>query len=499
MSRLLRLLAGSALSALGALAACSRPAPPAAQSASTPTTSPAARPSVLLITVDTLRADHLSSWGYARATSPTIDRLAAEGVRFASAWAQWPKTGPSFASLFSATYPKDNGNVRQVGIPLSCRLTLLAERLRRAGYATRAVVANGALAREYRFDQGFDDYVEVWKGVEELSRIDKTRATRVTDLALASAGALPADRPWFLWVHYIDPHAPYSPPPPFADRFQGDATFGDGGRELRVFPRRRQEMVGVGRGQLIDGERRLGFYVARYDAEIAYADAEIGRLLAGLRESGRLDDTVTAFTSDHGESLGEHEYYFNHGRFAFETCLHVPLVVHWPGRLAPRVDSAPVALVDLAPTLLDLAGVPLEDGRWAQGASLRARLDPPSAAATGTPPAPIFAEGGTASERKWLKAVRDGRWKFLHAPLEGEQRWIAGRGRDFVLYDLEADPGETTDLAKLEPEVAERLKRELWRWWNAPRHDCETDAEACAEDRPVDDETTRQLEALGYL
>jgi arylsulfatase A-like enzyme len=260
-------------------------------------------------------------------------------------------------------------------------------------------------------------------------------------------------------------------------------------------------MVGVGRGQLIDGERRLGFYVARYDAEIAYADAEIGRLLAGLRESGRLDDTVTAFTSDHGESLGEHEYYFNHGRFAFETCLHVPLVVHWPGRLAPRVDSAPVALVDLAPTLLDLAGIPLEDGRWAQGASLRARLDPPAAAATGTPPAPapIFAEGGTASQRKWLKAVRDGRWKFLHAPLEGEQRWIAGRGRDFVLYDLEADPGETTDVAKLEPEVAERLKRELWRWWNAPRHDCETDAEACAEDRPVDDETTRQLEALGYL
>jgi arylsulfatase A-like enzyme len=499
VSRPLRPLAGSAcvwlvsLGWLGTLAACSRPAPP--PSAAAAPAAAAARPNVLLITVDTLRADHLSSWGYGRETSPTIDRLAAEGVRFASAWAQWPKTGPSFASLFSATYPKDNGNVRQVGIPLSCRLTLLAEVLRRSGYATRAVVANGALAREYRFDQGFDDYLEVWKGVDELSRIDKTRATRVTDLALASAGSLPADRPWFLWVHYIDPHAPYAPPAPYAERFQGDAAFGDGGRELRVFPRRRQEMAGVGRGQILDGQTRLGFYVARYDAEIAYADAEIGRLLAGLGAAGRLDDTVTAFTSDHGESLGEHEYYFNHGRFAFETCLHVPLVVHWPGRLAPRVDAAPAALVDLAPTLLDLAGVPLDGGRWAQGRSLRERLEGRAPEA----PAPVFAEGGTASERQWLKTVRDGRWKFVHAPLEGEQRWIAGRGRAFVLYDLEADPGETTDVAAAHPEVAERLKRELWRWWNAPRHACETDAETCADDRPVEDETTRQLEALGYL
>ena len=120
-------------------------------------------PNILLVTVDTLRADHLSAWGYERATSPSIDRLASEGVRFDLAQTQWPKTGPSFTSIFTSTYPKDNGIVRQIGIPVPCSFTLLAEALQRAGYGTHAVVANGAVGREFYFDQGFETFLESWK------------------------------------------------------------------------------------------------------------------------------------------------------------------------------------------------------------------------------------------------------------------------------------------------------------------------------------------------
>ena len=484
---------GFALALLATALGCGERAPAPAPAAAAP--SGATKPSVLLVTVDTLRADHLSSWGYPRLTSPVVDSLAREGVRFASAWSQWPKTGPSFTSMFTSTYPKDNGNVRQVGLPTSCEFRMLAEELQRAGYATRAVVANGALSRDFRYDQGFDEYVQTWQDAGEMTHLERTGATRVTDLALAAAAGLDPARPWFLWVHYVDPHTPYSPPPPYRDRFQGDEWF-DPARRLRVFPQKAHEMGGIGQKQSL-GDDRLAFYVARYDAEIAYADAEIGRLLEGLRARGMMRNTLTAFTSDHGESLGEHDYHFGHGRFAFETCLHVPLLFHWPGRLGPRVDERPAALVDLAPTLLDVAGVRLRDGRWAQGRSLGPRLrgDAPA-----DEDAVVFAEGGTARDRRWIRVARDGRFKLHHAPLKGQQRWIAGEGTEFVLYDLEADPGETVNVADRHPEVMERLRGRLLAWWEAPRFDCKLDDQPCVEGaRPVEAETTEQLRALGYL
>jgi len=476
--------------AMLAAAGCRRPeAPAAASTATTPTTPP----NILLITVDTLRADHLSAWGYPRPTSPRLDQLAAEGARFAAAQVQWPKTGPSFASMFTSTYPKDNGNVRQVGIPLPCEFTTLAERLQRAGWATRAVVANGALAREFNFDQGFDAYVEAWQNPHPGGG-DPIRAENVTRLALENAAELPADRPWFLWVHYIDPHFPYRAPDAWRDRFQGDEHFRDEPR-IRVLDKYSQQLAGIGKRQTLDGEDRLAFYVARYDAEIAYADEQIGVLLDRLRETGRMADTVTAFTSDHGESLGDHEYYFDHGRFAFQTCLHVPLVLHWPGRIAPVVREEPVALLDLAPTLLAAAGLLPETGAWAQGESLWPALR------GGEPGRPIvFAEGGTATKRQWIKTARDGRFKLHHTNQAGEQRWIAGKGVDYALFDLSADPGETRNVAAEHPEELARLQRALAEWWRQPPFDVRTDERTdCAAGRAVEAGTTEQLEALGYL
>lgn len=451
-------------------------------------------PNLLLITVDTLRADHLSAWGYARSTSPNLDRLASQGVRFEAAWAQWPKTGPSFASLFSSTYPKDNGIVRQIGIPLPCELRLLAEELQAAGYATHAVVSNGALGREFVFDQGFDTFLESWKLPPPGEGLDPNGAENVTRLALATAETLPRDRPWFLWVHYLDPHFPYVPPDAFRDRFQGDAHF-DGQTKVPITHRYRQELAGIGKSQVIDGEDRLGFYVARYDAEIAYVDAEIGRLLGALETQERMAETITAFTSDHGESLGDHAFYFNHGRFAFETCLHVPLVLSWPGRLAPAVDREPVQLIDLAPTLLEAAGIELPEGRWAQGRSLWPRLG-----GTAEDQATLaFAEGGTALKRQWIKTVRSRRFKLHYTPLASDQAWIADPPAEFALFDLEADPGETQNVANLHPAELDRLKRALSVWWGADPFVWALDPRPCGGERAVDEETTRLLKSLGYL
>ena len=476
---------------------------------------------VLLITVDTLRADHLSSYGYPRQTSPAIDRLAAQGIRFDQASSQWPKTTPSFASMFTASYAKDNRIVRKVGIPLPCRYETIAEALRRRGYGTYAVVSNGAVGSDFYFDQGFDTFIQTWKlphGGE--AGADPNRAEAVTNLAVGLSDRIDRKKPFFLWVHYIDPHWPYSPPPPYRDRFQGDRFFDPRETIAVAKGKARQEMMGIGEGQEVDGHDDLAFYVARYDAEIAYADAEIGKLLGALRAKGLLDRTMTVLTADHGESLGDHHYFFDHGRFGFQTCLRVPLIVSYPGVLAPRVDRDPVELLDLAPTFLEAAGAHLPGGAWKQGVSLARRLrglpaapaseaETAAAASPGNPmpsaapphPGLAFSEAGYELDDHWMKIVRDRRYKLIYAQMLPDQRWTGGDGVRFVLYDLLRDPGETRNVAALLPGETERLKRELWRWDRAPRFEVATQpaTAACRGERRMDPETEKLLHSLGYI
>lgn len=456
-------------------------------------------PSILLVTIDTLRADHLSAWGYPRQTSPFLDSIAAEGVRFAEAQVQWPKTGPSFASIFTATYPRDNGIVRRVGIPLPDAFRMLAEELRDRGYATRAVISNGALGTDFNFQQGFDEYVESWRR-EPADGGDATGARHVTELALEQARGLEAKRPFFLWVHYIDPHFPYQPPPRRRHRFQGDALArAASSMEIAVHPvLGRRDMRGIGYGQVLAEQTELRFYVARYDAEIAYADEQIRRLWDGLRELGLLEDSVTAVTADHGESLGEHEYFFDHGRFGFQTCLHVPLILHAPERFEPGVVDTPVGLIDLAPTLLQIAGAELPQGRWMQGRSLLRYLGEEE----GRPREPevVYAEAGYATGDAWQKVVRWGRWKLLMAPWQHDNRWIGGRGDRFTLYDLQTDPGELHDLKDEQREIGKRLHGAMLAWLQREPFDARVEAESgAAERKEMTDETREQLEALGYL
>ncbi|HSM13984.1 MAG TPA: sulfatase [Thermoanaerobaculia bacterium] len=486
------LFALATLLALAPLAGCGgseRTAPTAAPEAA------AARPNILLLTVDTLRADHLSSWGYPRATSPVLDRMAAEGVQFLSAQVQRPKTGPSFTSIFTATYCADHG-IRKIGEATSCGMRFLAEELRELGYQTHAVVANAALAREFYFDQGFDTYIETWKVEPRTPGLDPTGAEAVSDLAVGMVEHLDGDRPWFLWVHYVDPHEPYSPPAPYADLFQGDEHAG-AAVEVPIRPGgHRQSYGGIARKQRVDGRTDLPFYVARYDAEVRYVDQEIDRLLEALRVRGDYDRMLTVMTSDHGESLGEHNYWFDHGMFAYQTCLRVPLVVRYPGVLAPRQDPDPVELVDLAPTILDFAGRRLRDGRWMRGATLRPRMLG-EASGAGTL---AFAEAGYGSKGSWIRTVVDGRWS-LHALLDRADRIRVGGDEkaEVALFDLVADPGETVNVAADHPEVVERLRSALEAWEAETPLPMDRDADECGEGRAVEDNTEAQLRALGYL
>ncbi|HEX6203181.1 MAG TPA: sulfatase [Thermoanaerobaculia bacterium] len=491
-------LGGALLAAAAALAGC-RGAGDAAAAPALPEGT-----NILLVTVDTLRADHLGSYGYARATSPHLDRLAAEGVRFEDPVVQWPKTGPSFASIFTATYPKDNGIVRRIGQPLPCRFRMLAEELQAAGYQTHAVIANAAVASDFYFDQGFDTYVEAWE--VEQGDLDPIGAEAITRLATGLLEQIRgSEKPYFLWVHYVDPHAPYAPPEgEWRDRFQGDEHWDGAVRVPISTDRPKQQMLGIGTERVLDGRDELAFYVARYDAEIAYVDHWIGELFAAAGERGLLDRTLTAFTSDHGESLGEHGYYFDHGRFSFDTCLRVPLVLHYPGVLEPRVDDdGPVELLHLAPTLLEAAGVALADGAWMQGRSLWRRLRGEAAGAGDAAAAPplAFAEAGWEAKGKWQKVVRDERFKLIFAQTRPEQQWIGGPGVRFTLFDLASDPGETVNVAERFPEDTERLTRELWAWDRAETFpvQVEPNAAACEGERSMTDDTAEVLKALGYL
>ena len=452
---------------------------------------------ILLITVDTLRADHLSSYGYPRVTSQNLDRLAAEGLRFDQAAVQWPKTGPSFASMFTATYPKNNGIVRRIGIPLPDDFLMLAELLQARGYGTRAVVSNGAVASELNFDQGFDLYLETWKGREEVPESERDRGDVVTRLAREAAAGIDRGRPFFLWVHYLDPHFPYTPPGEWADRFQGDDWF-DPDLELPVRWDKQRSVVGaVGSEQVLEGRTDLDFYVARYDAEIAYVDDQIGQLLEFLQSEGLLDNTLTVVSSDHGESLGDHGYYFDHGRLGFQTCLRVPLVFHYPERIVPGVDRDPVELLGLTPTLLEIAGIELPDGRWMQGDSFLDRvegreLDP-------SKPIYAFSEAGYGGPDRWQRVVRSRRFKLVQAFEGGAQRWITGGiGNEFALYDLRQDPGETASALGEHPREAERLKHILGRWYETPFNAVEA-ASSEQQLEQLDDTTRKQLEALGYI
>jgi arylsulfatase len=422
-------------------------------------------PHIVLVTADALRADHLSLFGYPRDTSPTIDAFAREANVFAQAISVIPKTAPSFATAFTGRHPEEHG-VRSNFAALPAELPLLSERLRAAGYRTAAFVSNPALTEAKGFARGFDVYrlLPAEDGVAHVNR---------AFLAFAEAAW---SQPTFVWLHYIDPHGPYEPPPELAARFLGDEqargafrvprgydTSGAGNKVLGAVPRYQQRA---------DGEDRVAAYVARYDAEIRHVDAAFGEVLDALRAKGLLDGAAVVFSSDHGESLGEHDLYFEHGWFAYDACLRVPLVIKAPGQRDGRRSDAPVSNLDLLPTLLGVAGLAAPD---APGTDL---LRAPA------PADPILVESSDRYPEKFHGA-RTPRWKYLRRERDGREE----------LYDLASDPAETRNLAAAQPDAL----RELADFTASRRAEIRRAAVAPPGEPPIDPATLEQLRRLGYV
>ncbi|MBW2494652.1 MAG: sulfatase [Deltaproteobacteria bacterium] len=334
------------------------------------------RPNVLLITVDTLRADRLGAYGFERNTSPAIDRLASRGVVFERAIAGASFTSGSHASIMTSRYTREhtigymNGGTRLEGI------TTLAEIFNREGYQTAAFVGNIMLDRRIGLDRGFEVYDDELPQAEQNRGFAFERiAEQTTERALLWLKNRDG-RPFFLWVHYQDPHGPYTPPPAFKGRFRPEF---DPDEEPLPILDTVTGLNGIPSYQELDGIRQPSIYETRYAEEIAYADHWIGELISQLDAISSDAESVIAFTSDHGESLGEAGIYFSHGSTTTPDQAHVPLILRAPGLpQGRRIET--VHHVDLMPTLLDLAGfeVPDDISGIALGPILRGESPPPN-------------------------------------------------------------------------------------------------------------------------
>lgn len=360
------------------------------------------RPNVLFITIDTLRADHVGAYGYAGAATPALDGLARRGARFAHAQAAVPLTGPSHSTIFTGTYPPVHGVRDNVSFTLAARNETLAEMLKRRGYRTAAFVGAYPVAAAFGLAQGFDEYHENFHEIPIPGQGAERPGNEVADEVIAWLSK-PASGPFFAWVHLYDPHAPYTPPPPFRETFKDHP----------------------------------------YDGEIAFADAQVARILEALKAAGREQDTLVVAMADHGESLGDHGEQ-THAILIYEGVLHVPLILAGPGVPAGGVVPDRVSAVDVLPTVLALLGAEAPAGL--PGRDLR-----PALAGRG------IAEGALYSES--LFARLNCRWSSLRAVTEGD--WKLIQGAQTELYHVADDPGETRDRSSDEPERAARLRREL--------------------------------------
>jgi len=466
----------------------------------------APRPNVLLITLDTTRADRLGCYGNARIATPSLDRLAAEGVLYENAFTPVPSTLPSHCSILTGMYPARHG-VHDNGVyHLDEALVSLPERLRDGGYRTAAFVSAFVLDRQFGLDQGFDLYDD--RVLEPLIRLDPARIAH--DPAIPEAHrrwlvqqASPFQRradavtapaiewikrqdgaPFFLWVHYFDPHVAYAPPAPWGTRYDpGYEGEMDGSRETftRVF-------TAHGYVNVADVPRAdMDHMIALYDGEISFMDAWIGELLRAIEVKGIWDRTLVVVAGDHGEGFGEHGQIWEHSGTIFDEVVRVPLIVKPPrGGPAGRRVASLARTIDIAPTVLAIAGLPPLDP--VDGVPL------PGLTAAGqdaTPTAEVFLEA--QRERQAMAAD----WSFLglrNDRLKLVLLYPQGRDPQASLFDLLADPAERAALDPPPRETIERLTRLAIGAYETLKGEGGDDAY-----REMDEMTSEALHSLGYV
>ncbi|MBI5433970.1 MAG: sulfatase [Planctomycetes bacterium] len=468
------------------LAACapSEPAPsspgaPSGDLGSSTANAPGSRPrlvlpadtNLLFVSLDTTRADRLSCYGHSRPTTPNLDRLAAEGHRFVNAYTPMPTTLPSHASMFTSLHPLELGVLRNLQVVPS-EANTLAERLKAAGFATGAFVGAVPLDAQFGLNQGFDVYQGPRKRPER-------RAAPVRKEAAKWLAEHASER-FFCFVHFYDAHAPYDPP----NDALGDAARAQVGAPAGAFATDPRVDCGFIKPPAELASDGLAATALAYEAEIAYADAELGLLLDELRASGVLARTLVVVTSDHGETLDElvatHGYAFDHGEFLHRRELNIPFVLRLPDAsspVAPGVHPEVVSTLDFLPTLLELLGAPCAPPFG--GRSLSPLLVGGTIAS-----APMISRRHDMTE--WIPprfsgeefSLIDGSWHFVES------------AHGHALFDFARDPFGAHDLSKQEPQRAETFSRALANWrkvrgralWGEAKLSDDPDAKAALEE-----------------
>jgi len=467
----MRFLKPVSVTALAACIACSDP-PPRPE-----------HPNILLVVVDTLRADRLGCYGNERGLTPEIDRLAEGGQRFEAAFAHAPWTLPSMASLLTSTYPQQHGaggslarrdpaGTRVGGFTgLADGVETLAEAFGARGYQTASFVGVDFLDHAFGLTRGFQHVDAQAFG----SNVRVRPAGATTDAVLDWLSGRPEDsaQPFLMLVHYFDAHAVYDPPEAYRRRFAAP----EDQRESWFRFGTRQQMLELREGTLPLHPETIARAEKLYDGEVAHVDAEVGRLLRTLEERGLARDTLVVFTSDHGEEFLDHGG-FEHGHSLYRELTHVPLIVSWPGEVKAGVVSTTVGLVDVAPTLCQLADVPSSE--HFHGRSLAPWFD-------GSEAEPQKSRAHLAHGNFWgapLASWIEGDWKLILEP-------VPGRDEITRLYRWREDAREEHDVSAEHPEVVERLRKALRGAEAALRKARGGEVELSAEERA-------RLEALGY-
>jgi len=447
-----------------------------------------ARPNILLITIDTLRHDHLACYGHPRVKTPAIDRLAREGELVVEAVTAQPKTGPAHASIFTGLTPGSHG-IRRNGDVLSEERETLAEILRGAGYETAGFIGGYPLARGFGYAQGFDTFVDRLLHGEtsagEAAGHRENFAPEVADSAIAWLRARARGGPFFAWAHFFDPHAPYEPPAPL-DRayYRGDP------RDPRHTGLAGADVPNYVRPHL-EGITDLDYPIALYDGEITLVDFAIERVLAAVEDAGLLENTLVVITADHGESLSEHGYYFCHKDIVYEDNVRVPLIVRRPGAEAAAargLNARTTSTTDLFAFLRDAA---TGDARGEIG-----EISAPANGREGEASGEGADHGGRVvfTEQHIYKSGPRGADTYVasrYAARAGARKFIANTEGAAEYYQLDEDPRELANAIAREPAAAEALRARLAEWLRAES--------APADGAELDAEVVETLKSLGYV
>ena len=430
-------------------------------------------PNIILIIIDTLRSDHLGCYGYRRSTSPAMDAIAAEGVRFDQAISAASWTTPAVMSMFTSL-PSSLHQAVLGSTALPEGMTTLAAELKKGGYQTAAIVVNPYTSSKFGFNRGFDLYddnsIQLAAGLGDLDLYNNSVSDKVTQYAVKwLKSSRRSDRPFFLHVFYFDPHYDYMPPSPYDGMFTDpDYCGGQDGSKITTLEGKPLSNA--------DKEQILGLY----DGEIRFTDDLIKVLIDTLRNMNLLTNTLLVITADHGDEFWEHDG-VGHGRTLYDELLRVPLIIHWPNEIKPKqVVTRQVSLIDLMPTILDMVGLPIPS--QCRGQSL-VSLFKSSSSRTFTE-RPVFAE---TESKISLKCIRTPSQKLIE--------YI--KDKTFEAYDMDNDPFECDDLALMPQYAGFQLLLTAYEDWkkrnaefNATNHPAQT--------IKIDPQLMKQLKSLGY-